>query len=159
MKTKTKYFGEIEYTKEELLTFPAGLFGFEDEQSFLLLPFSDEGTLFSLQSVKTPELAFTLMHPFTLSPGYAPVLRDEELKSLGVESSEELYYYVMCTVKEPVGESTINMRCPLAINPDTRRGMQVILDGDKWEMRHRLAEFEREQDEAGGEEKQEEKPC
>ena len=92
MKTKTKYFGEIEYTKEELLTFPTGLFGFEDEQSFLLLPFSNEGTLFSLQSVKTPELAFTLMHPFTLSQQYAPVLRDEELKTLKAEKSEDLYY-------------------------------------------------------------------
>lgn len=147
MKTKTKYFGEIEYTKEELLTFPTGLFGFEEEQSFLLLPFSNEGTLYSLQSVKTPELAFTLMHPFTLSPAYAPVLRAEELDALDAKQSDELYYYVMCTVKEPVGESTINMRCPLAINPDTRSGMQVILEDETWEMRHKLAEFEKQQEE------------
>ena len=147
MKTKTKYFGEIEYAKEELLTFPTGLFGFEEEQSFLLLPFSNEGTLFSLQSIRTPELAFTLMHPFTLSPEYAPVLRSEELKALKAEKSEDLYYYVMCTVKEPVEESTVNMRCPLAINPDTRNGMQIILDDEKWDMRHKLSEFEKEKTE------------
>ncbi len=146
MKTKTKYFGEIEYTKEETITFPKGLFGFEEEQSFLLLPFSNAGTLFSLQSVKTPDLAFTLMHPFSLAPHYAPVLQAEELKALGVENSEDLYYYVMCTVKEPVVESTINMKCPLAVNPDTRRGMQAILDDDAWEMRHKLGEFERQED-------------
>lgn len=143
MKTQTKYFGEIDYTSDELLTFPKGLFGFEEEQSFLLLPFSKEGTLYSLQSVKTPELAFTLMHPFSLAPDYAPVLRAEELKSLGVEKSEDLYYYVMCTVKKPAGESTINMKCPVVINPDTRGGVQVILDDDTWEMRHKLAEFEK----------------
>ncbi len=145
MKTKTKYFGELEYTKEETITFPKGLFGFEEEQSFLLLPFSNAGTLFSLQSVKTPDLAFTLMHPFSLAPDYAPVLQTEELKALGVENSEDLYYYVMCTVKEPVGESTINMKCPLAVNPDTRIGMQAILDDDAWEMRHKLIEFERQE--------------
>ena len=143
MKTQTRYFGEIEYTKEDLLTFAKGLFGFEDEQSFLLLPFSDAGTLFSLQSAKTPELAFTLMHPFSLAPNYAPVLSAEELKALGVEKSEDLYYYVMCTVKEPVGESTVNMKCPVAIDPDSRRGLQTILDGDTWEMRHKLVDFER----------------
>lgn len=148
MKTNTKYFGEIDYTKDELITFPKGLFGFEEEQSFLLLPFSNAGTLFSLQSVKTPDLAFTLMHPFSLRPDYAPMLQEEELKALNVEKSEDLYYYVMCTVKQPVPESTVNMKCPLAINPDTRRGMQVILD-DAWEMRHKLGEFE----------KQEEKKC
>lgn len=147
MKTQTKYFGEIEYAKDELLTFPKGLFGFEEEQSFLLLPFSDEGTLFSMQSVKTPELAFTLMHPFSLAPGYAPVLREEELKALGAEKSEDLYYYVMCTVKKPAGESTVNMKCPIAINPDTRESMQVILEDDAWEMRHKLAEFEKQEEE------------
>ena len=149
MKTQTKYFGEIDYTKEELLTFPKGLFGFEDEQSFLLLPFSSAGTLFSLQSVGSPELAFTLMHPFSLDASYAPVLSADELKALDVEKSEDLYYYVLCTVKDPVDESTINMKCPLAINPDTRYGLQVILEDETWEMRHKLSEFE----------KQEEKSC
>ena len=148
MKTQTKYFGEIEYTKEELLAFRKGLFGFEDEQAFLLLPFSQEGTLFSLQSVKTPELAFTLMHPFSLDPDYAPVLAAEELKALAVRDSEELYYYVMCTVREPVGESTVNMKCPVAINPDTREAMQVILEDEAWEMRHKLSAFKRQEDES-----------
>ena len=141
MKTQTKYFGEMDYTEGDLLTFPKGLFGFEEETSFLLLAFSEEGTLFSLQSIRDPELAFTLMHPFSLAPDYAPVLPKEELKALGVAASEDLYYYVTCTVKEPAGESTINMKCPLAINPDTRTGVQVILDDDKWEMRHKLSEF------------------
>ena len=147
MKTKTRYFGEIDYTRDEVIEFPKGLFGFEDEQKFLLIPFSNAGTLFSLQSVKTPELAFTLMHPFSLHAGYAPVLQAEELKTMQVEKSEELYYYVMCTVKEPVTECTVNMKCPLAINPDTRRGMQAILEDDAWEMRHKLSEFGKQEDE------------
>ncbi len=142
MKTNTKYFGEIDYTKDELLIFDKGLFGFEDEKEYLLLPFSAAGTMFSLQSVKTPSLAFTLMHPFSLDPEYAPVLSDDELKELKVEKSEDLYYYVLCTVKQPVGETTVNMKCPLAINPDTRRGIQAILEDETWDMRHRLAEFE-----------------
>ena len=142
MKTNTKYFGEIDYTKDELLIFDKGLFGFEDEKEYLLLPFSAEGTMFSLQSVKTPELAFTLMHPFSLEPEYAPVLPDDDLKALNADKSEDLYYYVLCTVKQPVGESTINMKCPLAINPDTRHGLQAILEDEAWNMRHKLAEFE-----------------
>ena len=141
MKTKTRYFGEIDYTKDDVITLPKGLFGFEAEQRFLLLPFSNAGTLYSLQSLKTPELAFTLMHPFTLHTGYAPVLQEEELEALHAKKSEELYYYVMCTVKEPIAECTVNMKCPLAINPDIRCGMQVILEDDAWEMRHKLSEF------------------
>ena len=142
MKTETKYFGEIEYEPEELLHFSKGLFGFEEEHDFLLLPFSENGTLFSLQSVTTPLLSFVLMHPFTLDASYAPVLQPEELAELKVGKSEDLYYYVLCAVKKPVGDSTVNMKCPLAINPDTREALQVILEDSAWQMRHRLSAFE-----------------
>ena len=145
MKTDTKYFGEITYEQDELLTFPKGLYGFEDEQSFLLLPFAENGTLFSLQSVKTPQLSFILMDPFSLDGSYAPVLQADELQFLGAERSEDLFYYVMCVVKDPVPESTVNMRCPIAINDDGK-AMQVILENTAWHMRHQLGEFRREED-------------
>ena len=43
MKLQTKYFGEIDYEPSQALTFPNGLFGFEEERSFLLLPFEGSG--------------------------------------------------------------------------------------------------------------------
>ena len=141
MKTQTRYFGELDYTEDELLIFPRGLYGFEEETSFLLIPFTEDSALYSLQSVITPELAFHVMHPFSLDPSYAPVLQGEELRELGVSTSEDLFYYVLCTIREPLGESTVNMRCPLAINPDTRKGMQVILEDGSQGMRCRLDHF------------------
>ena len=145
MKTDTKYFGEITYEQEDLLTFPKGLYGFEDEQSFLLLPFAENGTLFSLQSVRTPQLSFILMDPFSLDGSYAPILQPDELRFLGVDRSEDLFYYVLCVVREPVPDSTVNMRCPIAINDDGV-SMQVILENTSWHMRHQLSEFHREAD-------------
>lgn len=148
MVTNTKYFGEVEYEPEELIHFSNGLFGFEEEQDFLLLPFEDSGTLFSLQSVKTPQLTFVVIDPFTLDPTYAPRLDYEELQKLGVKRSEELYYYTMCSVKEPVSESTVNFKCPIAINEGTRQAMQVILENGPYYMRHRLGDFSEERGEA-----------
>ena len=72
-------------------------------------------------------LAFILMDPFSLDGSYAPVLQADELQFLGVGRSEDLFYYVMCVVKEPVSTSTVNMRCPVAIN-DSGIGIQVILE-------------------------------
>ena len=141
LKIETRYFGEITYGEEELIRFPGGLFGFEDEHEYLLLSFEEGGILYSLQSVKTPYLSFTLTHPFSLCSSYAPVLQPEELKSLGVGKSEDLYYYVLCVVRDPVSQSTVNMRCPVAINPDTHVAMQVILEDTSWQMRHPLEEF------------------
>ena len=142
MNIKTKYFGEIEIEEEAVIDFPAGLFAFEDEKQFVLLPFEgSESTLLCLQSVKTEGLAFVVMNPFSVSPGYTPVLQEKELAEMGVADSTELCYYVMCVVREPVADSTLNLKCPVVINDETRQAMQVILDADAYGMRHRLSEF------------------
>lgn len=145
MQLDTKYFGRIDYAEEDVLEFPNGLFGFEGQKKFLLLPFSgSNGNMLCLQSVAGPSPAFILMNPFSLKPDYAPVLSDEELKLMGVSTSHELCYYVMCVAREPVGESTVNLRCPVVVNPDLHRAVQVILDTDLYHMRHRLDEFSNE---------------
>lgn len=143
MKLSTKYFGEIDFEREDVLSFPKGLFAFEEEKEFLLLPFSgSDGTLLCLQSLTTPQLAFVVMNPFTMDPAYTPVLQPEELSDMGVEESTELCYYVLCVVKNPVSTSTVNMKCPVVINDQTRTGTQVILEGGEYGMRHLLSEFQ-----------------
>lgn len=79
MHLMTKYFGQIDYDPTEVLSFPNGILGFEEEKQFLLLPFhGGGGNLLCFQSVGTPSLAFVAMNPFSLDPNYAPVLSDEE---------------------------------------------------------------------------------
>lgn len=82
----TKYFGRIDYRPEDVLSFPNGLFGFENEREFLLLPFAgSEENLLCLQSVNAPSPAFIAMNPFSLNPQYAPQLSAEELRSALLE--------------------------------------------------------------------------
>ena len=52
MHLMTKYFGQIDYDPTEVLSFPNGIFGFEEEKQFLLLPFHGGG-------------GNLLWHPFT----------------------------------------------------------------------------------------------
>lgn len=142
LKLQTKYFGEIEYEAKDVIHFSAGLFGFEEEQDFLLLPFEGGGgSMLCLQSVKTSALAFVVLDPFTFKPDYMPVLEEAELRQFGVEEAGDLGFYVLCAVKNPVSESTVNLKCPLVIHPDTRQARQVIME--RYEMRHPLAEFSR----------------
>lgn len=142
MKLQTKYFGTIEYEPEDLVSFPQGLFGFEEEHSFLILPF-EGGGLLCLQSAETPALAFVVLDPFSLRPDYSPELSEQELRSLGASDSHELGYYILCVVRDPVSESTVNLRCPVAVHPETRVARQVILETTAYDMRHPLAEFGR----------------
>jgi len=146
LQTRTKYFGEIDYYQENVLTFPKGLFGFEEEKSFLLLPFEGEGGgLYSLQSLQTPELAFVAVEPGALCPDYSPRLQPEELRALEVKDSRELFYYALCAVKEPASRSTVNLRCPIAINEQTMQAAQVILEEGPYGMRHLLCDITRQE--------------
>lgn len=140
MKLQTKYFGQIEYDEDDILTFSNGLYGFDDEREFLLIPFDGtQETLLCLQSRTNSALAFIVMDPFALQPDYEPVLHKAELSALGVKENGDLCYYVMCVVKEPLSESTVNLKCPIAINPTTRVSAQVILETDRYNMRHLLS--------------------
>ena len=144
MKLSTKYFGEIDYGDEDVIRFPQGIFAFEEEKEFYLLPFEgSEGSLLCFQSSVTPGLAFVAMNPFCLKPDYAPKLAPGELKALGVERSEDLCFYTLCVVRNPVSDSTVNLRCPVAVNEDTRQAMQVILEDGGYHMHHLLSEFGR----------------
>ena len=147
MRLKTKYFGEIDCPEEEKLHFPEGLFGFEEEKEFFLLPFEgSEGSLLCFQGAATPGLAFVAVNPFSMKPDYAPVLAAGELAAMGVERSEELCFYALCVVRSPVAESTINLRCPVAVNDRTRRAVQVILEDGAYHMQHLLSEFGRKEE-------------
>lgn len=142
MQINTKYFGEIDYDENMIIRFENGLFGFETENEFLLLPFEgSDGTMLCLQSMQTAGLAFVVMDPFALKPDYAPVLQPKELEALGVERSQDLHYYTLCVVRRPVADSTVNLKCPVAINGDTLAAAQVILETDLYHMRHCLSEF------------------
>ena len=94
-----------------------------------------------LQSPATPAMAFVVMDPFSLCPGYVPALRKAELQLFGVEDIQGLCFYVMCAVKHPVSASTVNLKCPVVIHPGTREARQVIMEIEDYGMRHPLAEF------------------
>lgn len=146
---QTKYFGQIDCGEETHISFPDGLFGFEDEKEFLLLPFEGSGgTLLCFQSAATPALAFVAVNPFSYKPDYAPELSAAELERLGAMDSRELCYYALCVVREPVADSTVNLRCPIVVNDHTRQAMQVILESRDYGMRHPLSELHSQKEEA-----------
>ena len=44
-------------------------------------------------------------------------------------------------MKDNYLENTVNLKCPLVINPQTRHGIQVILENSPYEYRHELRSF------------------
>lgn len=141
MTIQTDY-GTVDYAEEDLLIFPDGIFGFSHLTRYLLLRMkeSDDSILLML-SVEESHVVFVLINPFFLYPDYSPELAGEELSFLEVSDSEELSYYAICVVQNDYLENTVNLKCPLVINPITRKGMQVILKSPQYKYRHKLRSF------------------
>lgn len=142
MEINTKYFGAMPYTEDEVITFQKGIFGFEENRRFILIRFEDEnGGLLCLQNIENEQLAFVVINPFSFMPDYKPVLAEADLKKLSVKSSEELLFYNICVLDEDVSKSSVNMRCPLAVNGETKEAMQVILEDGQYAFKQPFHEF------------------
>lgn len=135
---------EIIYEEKDLILFEEGIFGFEDYKKFILLAVDEEdesGDMLYLQSVDEVHLSFLVINPFLLKEDYHPVLPEADEKALAVESEKDLAYYALCVIKETPESSTVNLKCPVAVNVKTRQARQIILDDSRYGLRHTLQEF------------------
>lgn len=142
MTIQTDY-GTVEYREEDLLIFRDGIFGFPKLTRYLLLRMNeDDDSILLMLSTEESKVVFVLINPFFLDPDYSPVLAPEELACLETEDSGELSYYAICVVQNDYLENTVNLKCPLVINPKTRHGIQVILKDSPYGYRHKLRSFD-----------------
>ncbi|KML41304.1 flagellar assembly protein FliW [Cytobacillus firmus] len=137
MNILTKFHGEQEINRENIITFPSGIPGFLDEKEFYILPL--EGTeLFVLQSVKTTEVAFIVTDPFTLLPQYEFDLPEEVLEKLEIQSDKDVATFAILTVRDPFEDTTVNLQAPLVINQTKKIGKQVILNQIPYKTKHKI---------------------
>ena len=145
MTINNKYFGSIEYSPEEKICFPEGLFGFEEERDFLPIPFEeDSDTLICLQSLGDENLCFILLNPFHFFADYNPRISDADRSAIGSPKDEDISYYVIGVFREQLGDSTVNLKAPIAVNARTRDARQIILEDSIYTFRHSLGELKKE---------------
>ncbi|MGD6990966.1 flagellar assembly protein FliW [Sutcliffiella horikoshii] len=138
MKIETKYHGLIEVLEEEVVRFPNGLPGFLEEKEFAIIPFTEDGTFYILQSVQTPELGFVLTNPFSFFPDYDFNLENQTVDALELDSPEDVTVYTVLTMADPFHLTTANLQAPVVLNVKKKRGKQVILTGSPYQTKHNL---------------------
>ena len=128
MKISSPVVGEIEVSPERVITFPAGLPGFEACRQFALLHAegNDAPQLFMLQSLDDADVGFTVTTPDILGLNYEFVLSDAEVDDLQLTDPADVS--VLLIVRRD-GDNPVhaNVMAPLVINTATRRGLQKII--------------------------------
>jgi flagellar assembly factor FliW len=136
MEIQTTRFGIVNVDDDRIMTFPSGMLGFPQHTRFALVQTGTENYFFWLQSVDDPNVAFIVADPTIFFREYGVALREEQRQEIRLENEQSLQIFVICN---KVGEwLTGNLLGPIAVNAETRLGMQVVLTEKKWTTRQPL---------------------
>lgn len=131
MKSLSTRFGSFEVRDESILTFPSGLLGFPEQQRYVILDHDTEAPFKWLQSVEEPSLAFVILDPAMVHPGYQIDVPADALAEIGAGEREDLALVVILTIpSDDPGRITANLRGPLVISHQTKLGKQLVLSED-----------------------------
>lgn len=123
---KTRDFGEEEISEEVIIDFPNGVYAFEENKRFVLLsPCGEDKYPMWLQSVDNPNLCFIVFDPREFVPDYSVEL-DKETKELLKAGGAELDLLCMAVVPDEYINTTLNLKSPIVINSEAKKGVQVI---------------------------------
>jgi flagellar assembly factor FliW len=138
MKIATKAFGLIEVSEHQKVSFPHGLFGFEDYHNYVLLD-AKEQPFYWLQSLDEDQVAFVLINPFLFRPDYEMDIDNEELLRIGISDPGHAVIFSIITISSDKSPMTANLQGPLVINRENRLGIQAILTDPRWKTKHDIA--------------------
>lgn len=134
---KTKFYGEVEFNEQNIITFEQGIPGFADLHKFAVIPVED--LIFSyMQSVEDENICFVVVPPTFVDPKYDINISDETVKSLKIENPEDIYVYSIVTIPDNINEMTVNLRAPILLNTKNNKAVQEVLEDDRYSIRHKV---------------------
>lgn len=139
MRLDTRHFGEIDVNKDGIIDFQDGLLGFEHVKKYVVIKNPDpENPFMWLQAIDQPELAFVIVNPFIITSDYDFNIPDNIIEALEIEKQEDVFVYSIAVLPENIKDMTINLTAPLIINFNSRKGKQVVLDSDRYSLKHKV---------------------
>lgn len=128
MKLNTVNFGEINIEEKDIITFEQPIFGFEEKKRYIfMMDDSLNGEFIWLQSVDDGGLCFVLANPCLLGFEYDPVFSENISEIIGHGTYE---MWLIMVVADNFGDSTVNLKSPVVVNLDERKGAQFISEDD-----------------------------
>ncbi len=118
IKVRTKHFGEIDLDEGKVLIFENGIMGYENYKKFTIL----------------------FINPVLVMEDYNPVVEEELLSGLGELNPDNQIVFVTLTVPKDLTRMTANLKAPIVINADTRKGCQVIVENHDYKVKYPVYE-------------------
>ncbi len=140
MKIQTKYLGEVDIDRDQIISFPKGLLGFEDHREFVILGIEDNRFFKFLQDIHHEYISFLLINPWDFFQDYDIELPDDKLYKISIDPEEEekIDIYSIVTMGDELKDSTCNLLAPIVINRRDKKGKQFVLNNSPYTTKHGL---------------------
>ena len=123
-------------TETPALTFSAGLPGFPDARTFVLIQTELAKEPFSvMRCIEDEGLEFVVVPPHMFFPDYAPEIDDATIERIGLVDSADAIVLVTLSVGDELADVTANLLGPIVINYGNRQAVQAILVNQGYDLR------------------------
>ncbi len=126
------FFNDLVYASEDVLHFPNGIPGFEENKDFVLVNLAEYAPFEWLVCIDGARLRFAIVNPLLFLPDYSPKMTKEQLDDLKIGKPEDILLYAIITIRVNAADSTANLAGPILINKSARLGKQIIVDDDRY---------------------------
>ncbi|MBD3316455.1 MAG: flagellar assembly protein FliW [Chitinivibrionales bacterium] len=132
------FFKDLVYAPDDVVTFPGGIPGFEDNKNYVLVQIPEYVPFEWLVCVDGTRLRFALINPLLFRPDYSPNITKEQLSELKIEKAEDVLLYAIVTIREDAAQSTANLIGPIVINRSRKLGKQIIIEDDRYSTQEKI---------------------
>jgi flagellar assembly factor FliW len=138
MKFLTSRFGEIDYKENEVILVPKGILGFSQLTRYVILEDEQSAPFKWLQSTEDSNVAFVIMDPRELFPGYKLEIDEKELEELNYTNSRDLVTYVIVTVSQDASHTSADLLGPVVVNTKKKLAKQAVVPNTPYTTKHYL---------------------
>ncbi|APH13619.1 fliW family protein [Clostridium sporogenes] len=138
MNLNTKYHGCIEYEEKDVIYFEKGIPGFEELNKFIIFPVEDNDVFSVFHSIEKEDMGIIVTSPFSIEKDYEIQLEEEQIKNLKLQDEKDTLVLNTVTLSSDMNKITANLRAPIVINIKEKIGEQIIINSDKYKVKHPL---------------------
>jgi len=129
--------GKILFEQDDIILFEKGIPGVEEYKKYIIKDVED--SYFKImQSIEEAELGFIIISAFDVKKDYEIKLTSEILNKLEIKEANEVALYSIVSLNSNPENITANLRAPLIININKKKGEQYILEKEKYKIKEKV---------------------
>lgn len=127
-------YGVLRLTESQIFRFDKGIIGLQDVNRYGLIAM--ENTPFYILHALEEQLSFILIPAEMAVEGYGFTIDDETIGLLAIQNPEDVLPFLIVNI---IGdELNVNLKAPILIAADQRRGCQFVIHDMDYPIRHPL---------------------